>query len=155
MSGTQSNLTVGDVVVQTTALTRTFGDLIAVDHVTLSVNRCEIFGLIGPNGAGKSTLIKMLTTLLPPSSGIAMVAGYDIHRHWLATNRSPALCGRESGRMMFAWFEAYRRTACGGKLIRLGLDGFDQIGRISVAWRRLIYIARPGLRMYYFALACH
>jgi ABC-2 type transport system ATP-binding protein len=78
MSVTQSNLPVGDVVVQTTALTRTFGDLIAVDHVTLSVNRGEIFGLIGPNGAGKSTLIKMLTTLLPPSSGTATVAGYDI-----------------------------------------------------------------------------
>jgi len=66
MSGTQSNLRVGDVVVQTTALTPTFGDLIAVDHITLSVNRCEIFGLIGPNGAGKSTLIKMLNDAVAP-----------------------------------------------------------------------------------------
>jgi ABC-2 type transport system ATP-binding protein len=69
-----------EIVVKTSALTRTFDSLTAVDHVTLSVNRGEIFGLIGPNGAGKSTLIKMLTTLLPPTSGTATVAGYDIVR---------------------------------------------------------------------------
>jgi len=80
MPGSTANVSVHDVVVQTTALTRTFGELTAVDHVTLSVNRGEIFGLIGPNGAGKSTLIKMLTTLLPPSSGTATVAGCDIVR---------------------------------------------------------------------------
>ena len=73
------NLSADDVVVKTSALTRTFDSLTA-DHVTFSVNRSEIFGLIGPNGAGKSTLIKMLTTLLPPSSGTATVAGCDIVR---------------------------------------------------------------------------
>jgi ABC-2 type transport system ATP-binding protein len=67
-----------DTVVQVSALTRKFGDLTAVDDVTLTINQGEIFGLIGPNGAGKSTLIKMLTTLLPPSSGTAVIAGYDI-----------------------------------------------------------------------------
>jgi ABC-2 type transport system ATP-binding protein len=61
-------------------LTRRFGDLIAVDHATVAVAEGEIFGLIGPNGAGKSTLIKMLTTLLPPTSGTAVVSGYDIVR---------------------------------------------------------------------------
>ena len=61
-------------------LTRRFGDIAAVDHATIAVERGEIFGLIGPNGAGKSTLIKMLTTLLPPTSGSATVAGYDIVR---------------------------------------------------------------------------
>ncbi|MFI4961487.1 MAG: ABC transporter ATP-binding protein [Hyphomicrobiales bacterium] len=67
-----------DVAVQASALTRKFGDLTAVDSVTLTINQGEIFGLIGPNGAGKSTLIKMLTTLLPPTSGSATIAGYDI-----------------------------------------------------------------------------
>ena len=67
-----------DIVLQTSALMRTFGDLTAVDGVTLTIYRGEIFGLIGPNGAGKSTLIKMLTTLLPPTSGSATIAGYDI-----------------------------------------------------------------------------
>jgi ABC-2 type transport system ATP-binding protein len=67
-----------DVAVSTSALSRRFGDLVAVNNVSLSVLPGEIFGLIGSNGAGKSTLIKMLTTLLPPSSGGARVAGFDI-----------------------------------------------------------------------------
>jgi ABC-2 type transport system ATP-binding protein len=66
--------------IEVSDLTRRFGDIVAVDQATLAVQRGEIFGLIGPNGAGKSTLIKMLTTLLPPSSGSATVAGYDIVR---------------------------------------------------------------------------
>jgi ABC-2 type transport system ATP-binding protein len=67
-------------IVDVRKLTREFGDLVAVDHVSFSIEQGEIFGLIGPNGAGKSTLIKMLTTLLPPTSGSATVAGYDIVR---------------------------------------------------------------------------
>jgi len=70
--------TAGDVVVATKALTRKFGDFTAVDSVSLEVMQGEIFGLIGPNGAGKSTLIKMLTTLLPPTSGSATIAGFDV-----------------------------------------------------------------------------
>ena len=69
-----------NAIIETRELTKRFGDVIAVDCVSLGVNEKEIFGLIGPNGAGKSTLIKMLTTLLPPSSGSARVAGYDIGR---------------------------------------------------------------------------
>ncbi len=69
---------VQSAIVQTFELTRRFGDLTAVDAVSLQVDAGEIFGLIGPNGAGKSTLIKMLTTLLPPSSGRALVAGFDL-----------------------------------------------------------------------------
>jgi ABC-2 type transport system ATP-binding protein len=68
------------IVVQTFALTRRFGEFTAVSRASLTVNAAEIFGLIGPNGAGKTTLIKMLTTLLPPSSGQALVAGFDVAR---------------------------------------------------------------------------
>ena len=50
-------------------LTRAFGDRVVVREVSFAVRPGEIFGLIGPNGAGKSTLIKMLTTMLPPTSG--------------------------------------------------------------------------------------
>jgi ABC-2 type transport system ATP-binding protein len=65
-------------VLQTMKLTRRFGSLVAVDAVDLTVASQTIFGLLGPNGAGKSTTIRMLTTLLRPTSGTAMVAGYDI-----------------------------------------------------------------------------
>ena len=62
------------------ALTRQFGAFTAVDGVTADIAVGEVLGIIGPNGAGKSTLIKMLTTLLPPSAGTALVAGHDIVR---------------------------------------------------------------------------
>ena len=65
-------------VVETQNLTRRFGQLVALSDVSFTVDPGEIFGLIGPNGAGKSTLIKILTTMLPPSSGRARVAGFDV-----------------------------------------------------------------------------
>jgi ABC-2 type transport system ATP-binding protein len=64
--------------IQTQELTRVYGELTAVDHIDLRIPYGQIFGLLGPNGAGKSTTIKMLTTLLEPSSGKALVAGFDI-----------------------------------------------------------------------------
>ncbi|MUL36146.1 ABC transporter ATP-binding protein [Gloeocapsopsis dulcis] len=68
-------------------LTKCFGSRTAVDAFSLAVEPGEVFGLLGPNGAGKSTLIKMLTTLLPSSSGRAIVAGYDIARQSMAVQR--------------------------------------------------------------------
>jgi len=67
-------------VVETTKLTRRFGDLTAVDNLSIAVEPGEVFGLLGPNGAGKTTAIKMLTTLLRPTSGEASVVGFSIRR---------------------------------------------------------------------------
>ncbi len=67
-------------VVAVTDLTRRFGRFVAIDRVSFSVQRGEAFGLIGANGAGKSTIIRMLTTLLPITSGSGTVAGYDLAR---------------------------------------------------------------------------
>jgi ABC-2 type transport system ATP-binding protein len=64
--------------VEATALTRRFGKLTAVDHIDLRIAYGEIFGLLGANGAGKTTMIKMLTTLLAPTSGNAQVGGFDL-----------------------------------------------------------------------------
>ena len=59
-------------------LVKRFGNFTAVDNVTLDVARGEIFGFLGPNGAGKSTTIRILCGLLPPTSGVAMVGGFDV-----------------------------------------------------------------------------
>src|SRR6185295_17561891 len=59
-------------------LTKKFGDFTAVNSISFAVPQGEIFGLLGPNGAGKTTLIRMLTTLTPPTSGVARVGGHDV-----------------------------------------------------------------------------
>ena len=62
-------------------LVRYFGDIKAVDGINITVKTGEIFGFLGPNGAGKSTAVRMLTTLLRPTSGTATVAGFDVAKH--------------------------------------------------------------------------
>jgi ABC-2 type transport system ATP-binding protein len=69
-----------DSVIEIENLTKEFDGLVAVDHITLNVGRGEIFGFLGPNGAGKTTAVKMLCTILNPTSGSAQVCGYDILR---------------------------------------------------------------------------
>ena len=66
--------------VEVDKLKKCFGDFCAVDALSFTVNDGEVFGLLGPNGAGKSTLIRMLTTLVLPTSGTARVGGHDIVR---------------------------------------------------------------------------
>ncbi|HVJ09093.1 MAG TPA: ABC transporter ATP-binding protein [Acidisarcina sp.] len=61
-------------------LVKKFGDFVAVDHISLETRKGEIFGFLGPNGAGKSTTIRMLCGLLRPTSGRAVVAGFDVSR---------------------------------------------------------------------------
>ena len=67
-----------DIAIESHGLTRRFGDFVAVDHVTLSIERGEIFGFLGSNGCGKSTTMKMLTGLLPPSEGTATLFGSSV-----------------------------------------------------------------------------
>ncbi len=68
-------------MIQLIELTKCFGQLVAVGHINLHVKKGEIFGFLGPNGAGKTTTIKMLTGLLKPTSGRALVDGYDVVAH--------------------------------------------------------------------------
>jgi ABC-2 type transport system ATP-binding protein len=65
-------------MIKTHNLTKYFGSLAAVNAVNFTVGAGEVFGLLGPNGAGKTTTIRMLTTLLAPSSGTASVTGVDV-----------------------------------------------------------------------------
>jgi ABC-2 type transport system ATP-binding protein len=71
---------VSDPVIVTRALSRRFGQFVAVRDVSLAVEKGEIFGVLGPNGAGKSTTIRMLCGILDPTSGEGTVVGYDIRR---------------------------------------------------------------------------
>jgi len=66
--------------IEAVGLTKMYGRLLAVDHISFQVEKGEIFGFLGPNGAGKTTTIRMLTTLTKPSEGTAKIFGYDIQR---------------------------------------------------------------------------
>jgi ABC-2 type transport system ATP-binding protein len=68
-------------MIQLVELTKRFGPLLAVDHINIQVKRGEIFGFLGPNGAGKTTTIKMLTGLLKPTSGRALIDEHDVVTH--------------------------------------------------------------------------
>lgn len=68
--------------VETQGLTKSYGKLVALDHVSLSVPEGSLFGLIGPDGAGKTTLYQILTTLLSPDAGNAIVAGLDVAKDY-------------------------------------------------------------------------
>ena len=66
--------------IQVRDIVKKFGDFTAVDHISFTVKAGEIVGLLGPNGAGKSTLIRMMVTLLTPTSGTVLVNGFDVVR---------------------------------------------------------------------------
>ena len=87
-------------VIRIEHLCKTFRDkrrtVIAVDDVTFDVKRGEIFGLLGPNGAGKSTLIRILTTLLSPTSGTAFVGEYEITKDPEQIRRIIGVCPQNS-----------------------------------------------------------
>jgi ABC-2 type transport system ATP-binding protein len=74
--------------IEAESLTKRFGDFCAVDALSFTVEAGEVFGLLGPNGAGKSTLIRMLTTLVVPTSGTARVDGHDVAREPNAVRRA-------------------------------------------------------------------
>ena len=70
-----------ELAVEVKDLVKSYGDKVAVDGISFDTQRAEVFGFLGPNGAGKTTTIKMLTTLLRPTSGEAKVLGYDVRTH--------------------------------------------------------------------------
>ncbi|HEV8603580.1 MAG TPA: ATP-binding cassette domain-containing protein [Gaiellaceae bacterium] len=122
--------------IEAESLVRVFkGDIRAVDGIDLAVEPGEIYGFLGPNGAGKSTTVHMLTTLLPPSSGHARVAGFDVVHEGPQVRRAigaalqeaaldPLLTGREHLRLQCALHgipRAERRQRANELLERVGL----------------------------------
>ncbi len=82
-------------VIDVSDLTKQFGELTAVNHVSFQVREGEIFGFLGPNGAGKTTTISMLTTVLRPNGGSAQVNGHDVVHEPLEVRRSIGLVPQE------------------------------------------------------------
>src|SRR5215217_4344288 len=121
--------------IETTALQRRFGDLVAVAGVDLRVERGEIYAFLGPNGAGKTTTVRMLTTLLRPTGGSATVAGHDVVKQAGDVRRAigvalqeaaldPLMTGAELMRLQATLHALPRRTAgevCDALLDRVGL----------------------------------
>ncbi|MFI5240124.1 MAG: ATP-binding cassette domain-containing protein [Candidatus Saccharimonadia bacterium] len=77
-----------NIIIEVVDLEKRFGDFTAVNKISFSVRTGQIFGFLGPNGAGKSTTIKMLTTLLAPSSGTLKLAGFDVAKEQAETRKS-------------------------------------------------------------------
>ena len=138
-------------------LTRTFGDLIAVDGISLAVSKGEVFGFLGPNGAGKSTAVRMLTTLLKPTSGEAWVAGHNVvsnagnvrEKIGVALQDAaidPLMTGNELLRLQSVLHGIPKRKArirCGELLERVGLTaaGDRRVGTYSGGMRRRLDLA--------------
>lgn len=85
------------VAIRTEKLTRRFGDLLAVSQLNLTVNSGEVFGFLGPNGAGKTTTVRMLTSLIAPSSGIAEINGYRVGKEDIDIRRSVGILTETPG----------------------------------------------------------
>ena len=97
-------------IIQASGLTKRFGKLVAVRDVTFAVGAGQVFGFLGPNGAGKTTTIRMLAGLVRPSSGAALVAGFDVAREPIEVKRrvgylaeTPYLYPKLSGREFLAF----------------------------------------------------
>lgn len=124
-------------MIQTSELSRSFGEKRAVDGVSFSVGRGEVFAFLGPNGAGKTTTVRMLTGVLSPTSGTASIMGYDILRQPLQSRATIAVVPEESNvymdlsvrRNVLLMAELYgvprsrRLERTDGLLERLGLGG--------------------------------
>ena len=119
-----------------------FGERLAVDHVSLEVEVGEVFGLLGPNGAGKTTTIRILTTLLPLVSGSAEIFGLDVGRRRMAARRllgyvpqqlsaDAALTGRENVALFARLYDvprSRRRSRIEEALAHMGLaDSADRL----------------------------
>ena len=83
-----------ETIIKATGLKKSFKDLVVLNGIDLSVHKGEIVALLGPNGAGKTTIVRILTTLLRPDSGTAMVDGFDVTKQPDAVRGSIGLTGQ-------------------------------------------------------------
>jgi ABC-2 type transport system ATP-binding protein len=94
---------VSEFAIELKGVTRRFGNFVAVDNVTLNIPKGRLYGFLGLNGAGKTTTVRILTTLLPPTSGIARLWGHDVVREPLAVRRLIGLVSDETSESHSGW----------------------------------------------------
>ncbi len=151
MAHTESHET-NDAAVRAVDLTRKFGDFTAVDRITFSVARGEVFGFLGANGAGKTTAIRMLTGLLAPTGGEAWTAGHDVavepdevkRRIGYMSQRFALyddLTVRENMRFyggVYGLSNGQLRERIGRTLAELGIEHLagDLVGRLPLGWKQ-------------------
>lgn len=131
-----------ELAVRTSALHKTFGALIAVDHLDLEIARGEVFGLLGPNGSGKTTTIRMLCGLLPPTSGDATVVGCDIRKDAELLRKRIGYMSQRFG----LYGELTVRENCRFYASLYGLRGAGREGRIDELLQHLDIAARANDR---------
>lgn len=136
------------------SLTYRYGDLLAVDHISFTVERGEILGFLGPNGAGKSTTVKMLTGQLRPLSGRALLLGIDVSRHPKQVQARIGVCFEQpnlyeelsatDNLRLFARLFNVRDLDLAALLRRVGLDGRgnDLVSHYSKGMKQRLMIAR-------------
>ena len=107
----------GDLAIQASDLTKTFGDVLAVDHISFEVRAGEVFGFLGPNGAGKTTTVRMLNTLLEPTAGTILINGYDVSRQPYRVKQQFGVVPEESN--VYAEISAWDNLMFTAKLYRV------------------------------------
>lgn len=146
-------------MIQTENLTKKFGDVLAVDRLDLQVKEGEVFGFLGPNGAGKTTTVRMLTSLIAPSTGTARVAGFnlgsqdtDIRRRVGVLTETPGMYENLSAEYNLRIFaELYEVPDVVGqvekylKLLGLYDRRLDEAGTFSKGMKQKLAIARALL----------
>ena len=145
-------------IIETNGLTKKYGKITAVDDLSISIEEGEIFGLLGPNGAGKTTIIKMLATLLEPTSGSASVNGFDIKKQpdkvrqsigiiFQEPSSDELLTGYENIKLYAMMYglskdQIQKRSAEALKLVELTDRKDDLVKHYSGGMRRRLEIAR-------------
>jgi ABC-type multidrug transport system ATPase subunit len=90
-------VTTGEFAISVRNLTKRYGERTAVDGVTLDIERGSVYGLLGPNGAGKTTIVRILSTIVKPTSGTATVNGYDVGTHPAQVRKSIGALPEDTG----------------------------------------------------------
>jgi len=118
-----------EAAVEAIGLTKVFGGLTAVDNISFEIGKGELFGLLGPNGAGKTTTLRMLCTLLKPTTGTARVAGYDVVREPEKVRSRIGVVSE--GVMLYRELTAYENLELLGRLYRVPSGRLrEQISRL-------------------------